>query len=346
MRVQAQSAANPPDIYKLVQDLLPQPVVRIAPLRPTPTPWAAVYEVQWTDPDCRMVVRLVDPQQSLRADIQVEFELADLLGNREIGPRIHHYDADGGLLSMEMLDELEPPVEDPEYLRQLADLLARLHATPVEGRPCLHLNKRDRAAKALGHLFDVVPGLDLYRTALGRFDALRAALRDLHAPETLCHNDLNPHNILYDGSRSWLIDFDHAGLGDPLFDVATLIASARMPPERADAFTRHYLGRPPQAAEAARLELLSCLVLLRYGVDAVTHVPLELTPRIAAWKPADVGTAFVFDHRPGDPLGWSVFRLSLGFTTAGLTRLAGSAARRALADLGLPTIIAEGAEPC
>src|SRR4029078_3304190 len=35
------------------------------------------------------------------------------------------------------------------------------------------------------------------------------------------HNDLNPSNVLFDGRRLWLVDWETACLNDPLVDVAT-----------------------------------------------------------------------------------------------------------------------------
>lgn len=37
----------------------------------------------------------------------------------------------------------------------------------------------------------------------------------------LCHNDLDPGNILFDDSRGWLIDWEYAGVGDYRFDLAS-----------------------------------------------------------------------------------------------------------------------------
>ena len=34
------------------------------------------------------------------------------------------------------------------------------------------------------------------------------------------HNDLLPANLLDDGSRMWLVDWDYAGWNSPLFDLA------------------------------------------------------------------------------------------------------------------------------
>jgi len=43
-------------------------------------------------------------------------------------------------------------------------------------------------------------------------------------PETLvlCHNDLNPKNVILKANRAWLIDWECAAMNDPLFDLGVL----------------------------------------------------------------------------------------------------------------------------
>ncbi|TDP00481.1 phosphotransferase [Marinomonas balearica] len=49
---------------------------------------------------------------------------------------------------------------------------------------------------------------------------------DYHArQEVLCHNDLNPKNILLNEKEVWFIDWEYAALGDPLFDLAVVSRS-------------------------------------------------------------------------------------------------------------------------
>lgn len=38
----------------------------------------------------------------------------------------------------------------------------------------------------------------------------------------LCHHDVNHFNIIDDGKKLWLIDWEYAALGDPYFDLASL----------------------------------------------------------------------------------------------------------------------------
>ncbi len=41
----------------------------------------------------------------------------------------------------------------------------------------------------------------------------------------LCHNDLLAANFLDDGNAIWLVDWEYAGIGHPLFDLANLAAN-------------------------------------------------------------------------------------------------------------------------
>ena len=42
----------------------------------------------------------------------------------------------------------------------------------------------------------------------------------------LCHNDLLPANMIMSAGRLWLVDWEYAGMGHPLFDLASVSANA------------------------------------------------------------------------------------------------------------------------
>lgn len=65
---------------------------------------------------------------------------------------------------------------------------------------------------------------------MAEYDYLASLLKQLTPPEmilppVLCHNDLNPKNILMDSEQLWLIDWEYSGVGDPLFDLAVVVKS-------------------------------------------------------------------------------------------------------------------------
>nr|WP_245348934.1 aminoglycoside phosphotransferase family protein [Brachybacterium fresconis] len=102
-------------------------------------------------------------------------------------------------------------------------------------------------------------------TAVERVEAMLDA--EMDAPQTFCHGDFGPHNILWAGERvDSVIDFDHACIGDPVIDLAPLIsfhgASGVMPLGESEEIRRAMLHRATlrlQVAAAAHLAGLGSL---------------------------------------------------------------------------------------
>lgn len=85
------------------------------------------------------------------------------------------------------------------------------------------------------------------RAAAGDILALLAA-----APRrvpVLCHNDLVCANIVDDGRELWLVDWEFGGLGNPLFDLAVVLAHHEVPPAARTAFIDAYFEGPSPLAE-------------------------------------------------------------------------------------------------
>lgn len=90
----------------------------------------------------------------------------------------------------------------------------------------------------------------------GDIDLLLEATRRLSreiAPYTpvLCHNDMLPANVLDDGERLWIVDWEYAGIGHPLFDLAGVSANCGFSEAQDIAFLTAYRGefRPRDLAE-------------------------------------------------------------------------------------------------
>jgi aminoglycoside phosphotransferase (APT) family kinase protein len=145
----------------------------------------------------------------------------------------------------------------------LGALLSRVQATPafpsfvnypdIVARLFAHV--RRTGLFAAGLLDPHVERLELLR------EAYDAGLTDLVSS----HNDCIPSNILFDGERLWLIDWESAYRNDPLVDVATVLDSLLRSPELKDVLLRAWLGRTPDAALYARLELVRALTRLYYA---------------------------------------------------------------------------------
>jgi hypothetical protein len=79
------------------------------------------------------------------------------------------------------------------------------------------------------------------------------------------HNDIIPRNILFDGARLWLIDWESGYRNDPLVDVAILLDTLAASPELADILMRGWFGGEPDEEVRARLVPVRALTRLYYA---------------------------------------------------------------------------------
>ena len=146
----------------------------------------------------------------LGIDRENEHEAAVMAARLGIGPEVVRF-ADGVLVTRFVDGEVGRA--DPATV---GALLRRLHgAPPIAGRFDSFRVVEAYAAIATGQ-GRPLPGpysraLELAR----RIEARRAA-----APVVTCHNDLLAANFIDDGERTWIVDWEYAGMGDPFFDLA------------------------------------------------------------------------------------------------------------------------------
>jgi thiamine kinase-like enzyme len=77
------------------------------------------------------------------------------------------------------------------------------------------------------------------------------------------HNDLLPGNFLHDGTRMWLIDWDYAGWGSPLFDLGGLSANCGLDAAQEAWVLETYFGTTPDADLWRRYRAMKAAAALR-----------------------------------------------------------------------------------
>jgi thiamine kinase-like enzyme len=102
------------------------------------------------------------------------------------------------------------------------------------------------------------PELTRYLTLANELEAAQAPL-----PIVFAHNDLLPSNILDDGERLWLIDFEYAGFSTAMFDLAGASSNAGFTDEQSEEFLAAYCGAEPSPAIRRSMAAMQCASLLR-----------------------------------------------------------------------------------
>ena len=183
-----------------------------------------------------------------------------------IAPRLHYVDETARIAVMDFIERqpLESYPGGPRALAQaLGDMLGRVQATPPFPR---FVEYPDIVARLWAHVC---------RTGLfasGVLDAPTehlARIRETYAWDSAkslsCHNDPLPPNILFDGKRLWLIDWESAYRNDPLVDVAIMLDSFATPPELESVLLQAWLARKADSALHDRLARVRALTRLYYA---------------------------------------------------------------------------------
>jgi thiamine kinase-like enzyme len=97
------------------------------------------------------------------------------------------------------------------------------------------------------------------------FLALSAEMEQVQTPMPIVygHHDLLPANFLDDGRRIWLIDFEYAGFGTAMFDLAGIASNAGFDQAQAHLLLSEYLGAAPDDALIRSHAAMQCASLLR-----------------------------------------------------------------------------------
>jgi len=126
-----------------------------------------------------------------------------------------------------------------------------------------------------------------------------------------CHNDLLPGNLLDDGERLWIIDWEYAAMGDPFFDLGNFAAHHQLSDSLEHTLLHAYAGGVT-VRDVSRLKLMKIISDLREAMWAMVQVaisPIEFEfqaygrrhfdrcaaqiddPRLTAWLAGAAGDA-------------------------------------------------------
>jgi aminoglycoside phosphotransferase (APT) family kinase protein len=171
----------------------------------------------------RLVLRLPMGRSVAWLDLAAEVRAMRAAAAADLAPAVVAADLDAGLLLTEYRSAPWTPdlVREPRAIATIARLLRALHRLPVE-LPVYSVRwfastylATLATANARAFSAEERRWADELTMLAERFEAA-------HPPTAFCHNDLAATNILTDGPAAWLIDFEYAGRGAPLLDLASL----------------------------------------------------------------------------------------------------------------------------
>ncbi|MBS1946627.1 MAG: phosphotransferase [Bacteroidetes bacterium] len=205
------------------------------------------------------------------ADPSHYFDNMKLAANAGIAPRILYLSTADRISITDFINAAPFPLGRAKTM--LPALLKRLHSLPRFPFRLNYIDTMDvyaqkiRAEKILpraisDELFDV------YSRAK---NAYPISSEDMVS----CHNDLKPENIIFDGERPWLVDWEAAFLNDRYLDLAVVANFVIRKGEDEADFLKNYFGSEAGGYHCARLFLMRQLLHMAYVsmFISITHKP-------------------------------------------------------------------------
>jgi thiamine kinase-like enzyme len=223
---------------------------------------ASVYRIEVGER--RYLLRIEGQPSPLRNPHQyVSMRIAVEAG---IAPKILYLDEAAGIVVTDFIEQVALdtyPGGSPALARALGELLARVQATQVFP---YFVEYPDIVTRLFAHVrrTGLFAGgvLDQH---VERLELLRGAYRASSSRLVSSHNDAVPNNILFDGQRLWLIDWESAYCNDPLVDVAIMLDGVARCPEMEEVLLGAWLGRAPDDSIRERLDVVRALTRLYYA---------------------------------------------------------------------------------
>ena len=229
---------------------------------------------------------------------------ARLAADAGIAPAIRHLDEASGVMVTDFV-EAQPlesyPGGELALARALGELVQQVQAGPAFPPLIDYLELMERRLAGLAASGRFMAGaLDRHGERLA---AIRLARQEDPPSLAPSHNDPNRGNILFDGQRLWLIDWESAYRNDPFVDVAIVLDSLASGPAFEAGLLEAWLGRAPDATDRRRLELARSLARL-YMACFLLDIgpPAAAASAVDALDPADVRRSIIAGRLvPGTP---------------------------------------------
>ena len=224
----------------------------------------------------RYVLRIEGPEGPLRNPHQY-FSMRTA-AEAGIAPRLHYLDTNDRVVISDFIEDrpLETYPGGPRRLAQsIGMMLKELQNLPLFPR---FVDYPDLVNRLWTHVCKTGLFADgLLDAASQRLLEIRGAYALRSEKYVSSHNDFLPRNVLFDGKRLWLIDWENSFRNDPLVDLGTALDNFAPSLELEEVLLLAWLGHAPDHLLRNRLALVRSLTRLFY--TGVLFSASALSPR-------------------------------------------------------------------
>ena len=189
-----------------------------------------------------------------------EKSVYDVIGPLGISDEIVFFDASSGIKISKYYENtrIADPFDDEDLKISMVQI-KKIHQSGASAKHSFNIESMINYYYSLANEIDAVRFSDI-NEVLGKVRELFSLRKSLNIPEVLCHGDYAHTNVLlFDDNESKIIDWEFAGMSDPIMDVSMFAIFAQFDQARIDLSLRLYLDREPTGVEQSRLYLYVAL---------------------------------------------------------------------------------------
>ncbi len=179
-----------------------------------------------------------------------------------VSPEVLHFGDDGVMVTRAVpgIVTMSPDAfrDRPGAVARAGDVLRRLHSSGVT------FPARFELFAMIDDYLRILSGKDValpdgYHDVVAESASVRAALA-AH-PHSLVPSHCDPlcENFLDAGDRMWLVDWEYAGMNDPMWDLGDLSVEGRFSPAQDEALLAAYFGAAPRPADRGRMVICKAM---------------------------------------------------------------------------------------
>lgn len=171
-----------------------------------------------------------------------------LAADRGLAPDVLGWSDDGALVTQRLPGAALRPDDGQTLVAEVGTLLRSVHEGSVFAgtHDPWRMSERLAARGATDAVCD-------------RLAEVLAPLRFEPAARAPCHGDPWPGNVVRDGARLCLVDWEYSGMGDPLWDVADFAVECDLAKGAEVRLVHAYLRRAPDSSTLQRVRIYRCL---------------------------------------------------------------------------------------
>ena len=150
-------------------------------------------------------------------NINNENKVLELIRNTNLDVKEYYYNTNNRIrITYYINDTIEyKDNNDPNKIIKVAKLLKQLHN--------INTNNLDVYFNPIDMYYKYKSNIHNYLYNINNYEYIIDKIKEYDINYVLCHNDLVSGNILFTKDKEYLIDYEYAGLNDPIFDIMSFL---------------------------------------------------------------------------------------------------------------------------